>query len=659
MSQFEITILIWLFWLCNFSLCMEKFREHGLELSLGISSELESTNIKSPKPSSSSNWFKHMKIDCDQHDKVSCKKTKITTSDPKMQESAVNTYPKNVELQDLHSCWYYENSQDSHGWCNAANLNIGFDNRQKEKVIGSDTGKRYIVAPTQLKDKQSISSVVDESTISPNGNLNYMFRQSAKRPLSTKTPPAEKASKFLFGFDLNISEQENELEAKGSGDTEVVPDLGDQHSPETSKKSESHNHIPESSTSEHSKHRDVDELFHLQRQIHTSQSVHDIFSPQSPPMMNDRQVKIGIDIQRFKEHKPMIICSSAAIHFTWDLVSVIHHKYTYRQNPGDNMIEMGKKIWTFDILLPQVYFLLTLNPSLAMWNRIKGITGILCRAYHSWLLDDKQELNQEHLSRFLLWHTDVIYQICRNRSISKSIEEGGNETFRDLMVKRMSSLPRILKLVYKPVDNVNLLRYKNTNSFIYNHFSITWKSDFLRGYPDARLLSSGEESISKLWNTKSREIMQVGRTLSWPKYLLYKSPEKPVLLVHEDVGRDIENEKNVEVRDFLIKWKTNFESMLSSTMNQRFSRKLPVSDLECYCLGFDHIVSTYSERSHPSTGLCSSAEYNVKLFGNFLSHDFSVQQPGTGIRQDFWTRFPKKLTNDYARSLRRIGKRKY
>ncbi|KAH9814651.1 hypothetical protein DFH28DRAFT_1082827 [Melampsora americana] len=648
MSNPRITILLLMFWLCDLYFCMEMVRDNGFELYLDRTSQLGNTEQHSLKSSSGSDWFQNRKIHHDGFGKFSSKRQRIENLYPGMQDSTPDTNSNNEESQSLQNFGYHGHDDTVQGWSHMNSLNSGSYNTERGQYAFSNTETRQNLVPGKKNEKGFISSVIPDSTTGPNFDTLDIFGNIENRQSSTQKVP-EKNTLKLFGFDLNTLEEENE----------VAHTWDEPNRPDNFKKFQLEDSISESSLSHH---KEVDISFKDKNlSAQKSQLLHDIFSPQPTSTLNDGKVHIGVDMQKLKDHDPIVMCSSAAVHFTQEFLSAIRNKYKFGRAPGSDMIKVGENIWTFETLLPHVYFLSTLNPSLAMWKRLKEITASVCRAYHLWYLksEDNKEVDLEQLSRFLLWHTDVLYQACRNHAIRKLVEKGGNETFRDLMLKRMSTLPQMLQLVHGTVNGFDILRYRTKTCFLQNYFSISWKSDLIRGYPDATLVSNRDKSILDIWKTKSKDIMEAGRTVFWPNNLLYDSEEKSILLVDEDVERDIENEKNVAVRDFLIKWKFQFEEMISSTMKQTFTHNLPVSDLECYCLGFDHLTSIYSKRSHFSTGLSSSVEYNVKLFANFLSHDFSIPHPGTGIHPKFWGKFSKKLSFDHGRSIRRNAKRTY
>ncbi|EGG01814.1 uncharacterized protein MELLADRAFT_66837 [Melampsora larici-populina 98AG31] len=446
---------------------------------------------------------------------------------------------------------------------------------------------------------------------------------------------------LILGFDLNIAPQEVDLGAKISKDAETDPN-------HKKKEIQSQNWDSKDARS-HGELQKASESSHLEDTRITPPEICAIFSPQPIKTVNHSQCNIGVDMQSFKEHTPIAVCSAAAIFFTGNLVDFIQELYVQGTTHGRILIQAGKEIWTQELLLPYVYFILTLNPTIHTWERIKKITGYVFRAYHLWYMESNTNFDNEHLSRFVLWHTDVIYQTCKNPFVYDMVQGKGRESLHNKPGKKMSTIPRILQLVYGTLDDGGFYKFRSQKSFLRNHLSTTWKSDFVRGYPDANFASSSTETFEIIWKTKSHEISEAGRAIVWPsKFGDTSRRDDHVLLVHEDIEKYMMKENDNEVKRFVHQWKVEFESMISSTKTHKVFQNLPVGDLELFGWGFDYYISRFGKRIRKDSGLSPSFEYNVKLFDNFLN-----KKPGSGINKTFWTNFGKHISFEQNRCARK------
>ncbi|KAH9811456.1 hypothetical protein DFH28DRAFT_1084992 [Melampsora americana] len=264
---------------------MEIPRENSLELSLGINSDFENTGRTSSKPSNDSGWTQY--IHEDPYRKVACKKQRSNTSILGMQEPAPNTSFDNVELKDLHSYRNHDHDSSLQRQGSTSNLSSGFDNRDKEKFLRSDTGKRKTLALAKPRRIcLSERALMDDSTQGLTFDLHHIIGKNDQRTSSTKASPTKKV-------------KDNETGARSSGADE-------QNRPNISK------NTPSDQTSTN-----------FEEEIHTSQS--------TPPGMENAQLNI--------EPVPIMICSSSSVNFTGQLI-------TYGTNTDNDTVEISKKIWT-------------------------------------------------------------------------------------------------------------------------------------------------------------------------------------------------------------------------------------------------------------------------------------------------------------------------
>ncbi|KAH9810607.1 hypothetical protein DFH28DRAFT_985239 [Melampsora americana] len=481
------------------------------------------------------------------------------------------------------------------------NLNFPLESGQGENNRGSNLGKRKALTKDVMSRHAPGSSAIDLTTAL---SLNIHGEDRIESGYSIpQIPESKRTPKWLFGVDLNLVAKEDEL-----GRNKKVAEGSLMNKDE---QTQTQNH-PFTSETSHEEANTVSESSTIHKTQDFPQSVYDIFTPQS--------MNIGIDMQKVKEYRPITIYSSATVYFTHELVNFIQGRYEKGSNPERTLKESGKRLWTIDLLLPHVYFILTQNPTFAMWEKIKRITGYICRSYHLWYMETNAQLDPEDLIRFLWWHTDVIYQISKNPSISKIIENWAHQSIQNHYCKRMPPLFRILQLVYDPLmKDTNLFKFKQTSCFLRSYLSITWKSDFDRGYPDAEWVSDTHESYWMIWNRKSEEIKEIAKKLTWPSNFEKRlSKNRCMLLENKDIEKEIQNETSIEIRDFLMRWKLEFESMLSTRRNMNNLKKVSIFNSSPYEGCFDHLISSSSQRMKANSRSSSSSEYNVNLFGKIL-----------------------------------------
>ncbi|KAH9814872.1 hypothetical protein DFH28DRAFT_285112 [Melampsora americana] len=597
---------------------MELPEDMSLELSLKTTPQIENTQKQSFKDSNGYDEVHCMgKVGNPPRGfqkyetlKMSNKKLKINHSQYKTNKSSYDQDLNDERQSTLHHPLDLEHERHHQKGGLMKNLNFQSASGQEENNRGSSLGKRKAL-DENFMPRNALKLPATDLNTALDLNIHSKDRIDIGQPIP-QIPESMRTPKWLFGVDLNLVAKEDELGIRNNKVAEGSLMNKD-------KQTQTQDHLSTSEIS-HEEGKTVSESSKVHETQSFPQSVDDIFTPQSTRIMNDGKVNIGIDMQKVKEYRPIAIYSSAAIYLTHDLVKLIQGRYEQGPNPERTLKESGKRLWTFDLLLPHVYFILTQNPTFAMWEKIKRITGYVCRSYHLWYTETNAQLDPEHLISFLWWQTDVIYQICKNPSISKLIEDWGHQSMQNHYFKRMPPLLRMLQLVYDPfIDDRDFFKFKQTSCFLRSYLSITWKSDFDRGYPDGRWVSDTHESYWMIWRRKSQEIKEIGKTLTWPSsFEKTLSKNKCVLLANEDIDKGIQNETNIEIREFLMKWKSEFKSMLLTGRSMNNYKNVSMFNSSPYQGCFDSFLSLSSQRIKSNSRSSSLSEYNVNVFGKIL-----------------------------------------
>ncbi|EGG05090.1 uncharacterized protein MELLADRAFT_107739 [Melampsora larici-populina 98AG31] len=317
-----------------------------------------------------------------------------------------------------------------------------------------------------------------------------------------------------------------------------------------------------------------------------------------------------IDIKNFHLHDPNKICSAAAIHYTKDLMISLSEKYTPRVKIPNECLSWnsGKEIWTSEILLPFVYFMVICNPSQKLWKYIKHLTVLSLRAYHQSSLEDKTQSDQEKLGRFVLWHTEVMYHITLLQPSIKSLD-GVRLTIRGFCT--------LARLVWVMNDHENFEKcfsQKSCKSILERHISGTFEEDYKSGYPRNELNQNLYSSTLENWKKKSNEILKIGRYVDWSKFLINhpKDESHPLLLIDQDL-QNLKTDPKLLV--FMKYWEKDLEKMFEFISPLSLTGlALPHFSLHQICKGMNQFIKTKRQTS----GLHKPSEFQVTLFSQFL-----------------------------------------
>ncbi|EGG05923.1 uncharacterized protein MELLADRAFT_107173 [Melampsora larici-populina 98AG31] len=293
-----------------------------------------------------------------------------------------------------------------------------------------------------------------------------------------------------------------------------------------------------------------------------------------------------IDIRNFHSHTPDKMCSAAATHYTRDLIDTLSKRYP--RTTDVHMYpswEVGKLIWTSERLLPFVYFVVSCNPSLKIWNKIKILTALFLRDYDKWSIEKKELLDEEKHARFLLWHTEIIYHTALLEPMIKSSRAS-------LTIPRLSTITRTFSLINDDGAFKRFISPSNSQSVLQRHVSMTFEDDYKAGYPITKGHQNVDVSISTKWNKKSEEIMNLGKDIVWPKTPdVQWDTSEPVLFVNGNIQHDTILKENPQLSEFVKSWEKDLKNMIQTIKaSQPTNLALPNLPLIKICKGMDRFV---------------------------------------------------------------------
>ncbi|KAG0148109.1 hypothetical protein CROQUDRAFT_695420 [Cronartium quercuum f. sp. fusiforme G11] len=73
----------------------------------------------------------------------------------------------------------------------------------------------------------------------------------------------------------------------------------------------------------------------------------------------------------------------------------------------------SKNIWNVETVLPFVYCILSQKPPFRVWENLKDVTAHTFLEYHCKYFAHGQSTDRDHLARFLMWHTQIIFRIIK------------------------------------------------------------------------------------------------------------------------------------------------------------------------------------------------------------------------------------------------------
>ncbi|EGG05091.1 uncharacterized protein MELLADRAFT_107740 [Melampsora larici-populina 98AG31] len=318
-----------------------------------------------------------------------------------------------------------------------------------------------------------------------------------------------------------------------------------------------------------------------------------------------------IDIKNFHLHNPDKMCSAAAIHYTKELIMALSDRYTPRGRLSEYPSwESGKEIWTSEILLPFVYFIVSCNPSRKIWRYIKLLTNLLLRTYHKSSIETETLSDQEKLSRFLLWHTEVIYHTALLEPTFKS-------SCARLTIRSLSTLARVFWLINDHDCYERSFSKGYCKSMLERHISGTFEEDYQAGYPRNKLNQDLYSSTLENWKKKSNEIWNIGKYVDWSKFLIHTQDESdPILLKDQDI-ETLKNDPKLTVS--MKYWEKDLKNMLLFIKpSPNINLALPHFSLEKICRGIDQFIKQKLTCKKQEVDLHKPTDYQVTLYSSFL-----------------------------------------
>ncbi|KAH9821283.1 hypothetical protein DFH28DRAFT_952076 [Melampsora americana] len=359
------------------------------------------------------------------------------------------------------------------------------------------------------------------------------------------------------------------------------------------------------------------------------------FNPIYPTFSGDihptsEKITGGIDIQNFHSHIPDKMCSAAAIHFTHDLIKTVSAKYKHHPKSLNHPTwEVAKYVWTSDTLNPFVYFVLACNPTMKVWKFIKSLTAFIFKTYHKWSVKRDTISNQEKLTRFVLWYTEVIYQILKLGPQSKPSQESHMKKVMDVPSLRLSTLASMFYMVHADCDSFVI--NASTGLISEQNLVETFERDFELGYPTRRICQNGDLSVWEKWKIKSEEIKTAAEDVRWPEFFdPPRSESEPILFVNEEIENDLRLNEDPQVSKFIHHWKMDFMETVRFIKNSQSEKT-----------GFyPHTLKDFSQGIHLflKENLPGSSNFAVTLFSEFLHQDSHDE-----VFADFWEVFRFKI----------------
>ncbi|KAG0151760.1 hypothetical protein CROQUDRAFT_129871 [Cronartium quercuum f. sp. fusiforme G11] len=116
-----------------------------------------------------------------------------------------------------------------------------------------------------------------------------------------------------------------------------------------------------------------------------------------------------MNILDLKNHQPTAEAVRLAQHLSQDLLNRFLTLTQKFQNIP--LFQKSSQIWNVETVLPFVYCILSQKPPLRLWQNIKLVTVYIFREYHYEYLSTSEVADNDHLARFLMWHTQIFFYI--------------------------------------------------------------------------------------------------------------------------------------------------------------------------------------------------------------------------------------------------------
>ncbi|EGG07655.1 uncharacterized protein MELLADRAFT_62458 [Melampsora larici-populina 98AG31] len=340
----------------------------------------------------------------------------------------------------------------------------------------------------------------------------------------------------------------------------------------------------------------------------------------------------GINIQTFYSHNPDKMCSAAAYHFTKDLLTTMKIKYQPQTKQTNYPTwEAAKQMWTPNLVLPFVYFVVSCNPTLRIWENIKHMTAYILKCYNQWY---------------------ATYHIAQLGSKIKSPQgETTNLMSRQLTVSGLSTLARNLLVIHEDDALKTFMCHSKARlCMLKRHVSETFEGDYSKGYPYTSTNQKQAGSVWDDWEKKSLDIRKKAEDVQWPTFLDYpRSDSEQILLVNGEPESNILVKENNRVAAFIHQWEMDFMKTIKFIRTSHSQKSgFPPLSIKDFCRG----IHTFLNENNPTP------KYQVTLFSEFLHQDSQDK-----FYADFWNHFEvledKKLTQALRqrKSIAKIGKK--
>ncbi|KAH9824002.1 hypothetical protein DFH28DRAFT_1047916 [Melampsora americana] len=326
----------------------------------------------------------------------------------------------------------------------------------------------------------------------------------------------------------------------------------------------------------------------------------------------------NIDIRNFDLHTPDKMLSAAAIHYTQDLIKTLS---TRSPTATDAHMypswEVGKLIWTSERLLPFVYFILSCNPSIKVWEKIKRLTDLILRNYDRWSINNTNILNQEKHARFLLWHTEVMYHITLLEPVIRS-------SSASITIPKFSTLARTFWVINDDKAFRSFTTYSSSRPVLERHVAETFEEDYKAGYPMSEFNRNVDISTLTEWNKKSDEIRNMGDGIVWPRISnVERDQSEPVLLMNGYIQHDNIIKSDPKLSKFVNYWEKDLKNMIQSIkVSQPTNLALSNLSLIKICKGINAFVTGRIRYMKQRLNVDNRPiEYQVTIFTRFLHQD--------------------------------------
>ncbi|EGG08711.1 uncharacterized protein MELLADRAFT_61702 [Melampsora larici-populina 98AG31] len=364
------------------------------------------------------------------------------------------------------------------------------------------------------------------------------------------------------------------------------------------------------------------------------------------PEIKDTPSQRGINIQEFHLHPPEKMCSAAAIHFTLDLMTNLESKYNLADQESQYPAwQAGKQIWKLDTLLPFVYFVVTCNANLGIWENIKIMTSYTLKVYHQWCVKENTCHDQEKLARFLLWHTDVMYHIVNVDPKIQTSQGGKMEISTNLqfMAPRLSTLAKNFNVIHTDQSCTSFTRnIIKRDEMLKRHVSETFEGDYQKGYPIKKNSKRQHDSVWDSWRNKSYEISERAKDVQWPKLINpLRHHSEPMLFLNGDINHDVSVKKKHRASGFIKQWENQFKKTMEFIKaSQSENLGFPRTSIKDFSRG----IHAFLKENNPA----KTSKYQVTMFSEFLHQDSKDK-----LYAEFWARFVAVENDKFQLAQRR------